>query len=272
MNNRIAITSHRLALILVINLLTLAATCTSSLAYETYAGDVDGGCIDCHGAFDDATSPKGTTFPSNSKHEMHRASTSMNTDCSLCHTSPSRTPVYLGSSDGTANNSGLGCSGCHLGPGLREHHYNNGQTLCYDCHTRVAAQPESVKPPYYGTVDTKANNPGNPVPVANTNENWSVGDFLGLDNDGNNLYDARDPAITPYRIAGAAKQGNDIRITWITAGGRKDTVMVAPNVTGPYSNLSTAISIPGVGQVTTNYLHVNAATNALRFYRLSCTP
>jgi hypothetical protein len=272
MNDRMTTPANRLALILGTSLLTLAATCTTSPAYETYTGDADGGCIDCHGDFDSSTSPKGTIFPSNSKHEMHRDSASMNTDCHLCHTAPSRTPVYLGSSDGTPNNTGLGCSGCHLGPGLREHHYNNGQTLCYNCHTRVAAPPESVNPPYYGTVDTRAKNPGNPVPVANTNENWSIGDFLGLDNDGNNLYDARDPAITPYRLAAATRQGNNILITWITAGGRKDTVVVATNVAGPYSNLSPTNSIPGVGQVTTNYVHANGATNSVRFYRLYSTP
>ena len=59
---------------------------------------------------------------------------------------------------------------------------------------------ENVPPPYYGTVDTKVKNPGNTVLVANTNENWSIGDFLGLDNDGNNLYDAADFAITPYQV------------------------------------------------------------------------
>ena len=272
MNKRTSTAFNQLTLMIGASLLALAAVCNTSQAYETYSGGVDGGCNDCHGNFDDSTSPKGTTFPSNSKHTMHNGSTSMNTDCKLCHTAPSRTPVYLKKSDGTANNTGLGCIGCHLGPGLREHHYNNGETLCYDCHTRVTPQPESVNPPYYGTADTKAKNPGNPDPVANTNENWSVDDFLGCDNDGNNLYDARDPAITPYRIASAAKQGNDIRIAWVTAGGRKDTVMVATNVAGPYTNLSTTNSIPGVGQVTTNYLHLNGATNTARFYRLNIAP
>jgi hypothetical protein len=272
MTKRIATTTRRIALILGINLLSLAAICTNSRAYETYSGGSDGGCIDCHGDFADSTSPKGTIFPSSSKHEMHRANTSMNTDCSLCHTSPNRTPVYLGSSDGTANNPGLGCSGCHVGPGLREHHKNNGVALCYDCHTYAIPDPENVKPPYYGTPDTKANNPGNTAKVANTNENWSIGDFIGLDNDGNNLYDTADFSIGPYRVLTAAKEGNDLRISWVTAGGRRDTLQVATNISGTFSNLSPALAIPGVGQVTTNYLQVNGATGGSKFYRLHYTP
>ena len=268
MNIRTATIANRLALIFGTYLLTLAVTCTTSQAYSDYSG-----CSGCHGAFNGNSSPKGTVFPGNSNHNMHTNSASMATACTLCHMTPGSVPVYTYQSGGTTHNTGLGCSGCHVGPGLRKHHDANGVTECYDCHDpSETSDPENVKPPYYGTVDTRVDNPGNPVPVANTNENWSVGDFLGLDNDGNNLYDARDPAITPYRIAGAAKEGNNIRITWVTAGGRIDTVMVATNVAGPYSNLSTTISIPGVGQVTTNYLHVNAATNSLRFYRLNCTP
>jgi hypothetical protein len=249
------------------SLFALAAACNTTQAYQDYSG-----CASCHGDFRGPTSPKGTIFPSGQNHEMHRASTSMATACDLCHTGTSRTPVFIGSSNGTTHNQGLGCTGCHVGPGLREHHNINGITECYDCHTYETPVPESVFPPYYGTVDTKVNNPGNVDPVANTNENWSVGGFIGLDNDGNNLYDAADFAITPYRISSAAKEGTNIRITWITAGGRKDTVQVSDKVGGTYSNLSPALAIPGIGRVTTNYLQVNGATNATRFYRLHYTP
>jgi hypothetical protein len=248
-------------------LLVLAAACFTGQAYPDYSG-----CATCHGPFSGSLSPKGTVFPSNSKHEMHRATTSMATACALCHTSPNPTPVYIGSSDGTTHNPGLGCNGCHQGPGLREHHNVNGITECYDCHTPETPQPESVNPPYYGTVDTKVQNAGNPIPVANTNENWSIGDFLGLDNDGDNLYDARDPDVTPYRIASATREGNNIRITWVTAGGRRDGVQIADQAAGPYTNLGPVLTIPGMGQVTTNYLQVGGATNATRFYRLSVTP
>jgi hypothetical protein len=252
------------------SLLALGADCNTSLAYDTYSA----GCkaTGCHGDFRGPTSPKGTVFPSSQNHEMHRASGSMATACNLCHTGSSRTPVYTGSSNGTANNPGLGCSGCHVGPGLREHHFNNGVTECYDCHTYETPDPENVSPPYYGTADTKVKNPGNTVRAANTNENWSVGDFLGLDNDGNNLYDAADFAVSPYRILSATKEGKNVRITWLTAGGRKDVVQASAKAGGSYSNLSSALSIPGTGVVTTNYLELNGATNASRFYRLKYTP
>jgi hypothetical protein len=273
MNKRHSTSANRLALMIAASLLALAVARNTAQAYETYSGGSSGGCIDCHGDFRGSTSPRGTVFPLGQNHEMHRDSASMGTSCDLCHTSPDRTPVFLGSSNGTANNSGLGCTGCHVGPGLRKHHNINGTTVCYDCHDpSETSDPENVPPPYYGTVDTKVNNPGNTVPVANTNENWSIGDFIGLDNDGNNLYDAADFAITPYRISSAAREGNNIRITWITAGGRKDTVQVSGNVSGAYSDLSPVLTIPGIGQVTTNYLQVNGATNATQFYRLHYTP
>jgi hypothetical protein len=270
MNKRTATAANRLTLMIAASLVALVAACNTGRAYETYTD-----CFACHGDFRGSTSTKTppTVFPSNNNHEMHRASTSMATACNLCHFGASRTPVYTYQSNGTANNQGLGCSGCHVGPGLRKHHSANGVTQCYDCHdpaeTSVA---ENVKPPYYGTLDTKVNNPGNTVLVASTNENWSIGDFLGLDNDGNNLYDAADFAITPYQILGAAKEGNNVRITWLTAGGRTDAVQASAKVGGSYSNLSSALAIPGVGVVTTNYLDVNGATNSARFYRLRFMP
>lgn len=252
----------------ILNLAVLAvslavASQNSSYAYEDY-----GGCKSCHGDFRGPTSTKGTVFPNNNNHDMHRNSANMGTACNLCHTGSSRVPTFIGTSNGTANNPGLGCTGCHVASGLRAHHINNGVTECLDCHDAEPAPAENVKPPYYGTVDTKANNPGNTVQVANTNENWSVGDFLGLDNDGNNLYDLADYAIGPYRLVGVSREGDNLRITWQTAGGRTNTVQAAGEVSGAYANVSPALAIPGVGLVTTNYLDVGGATNLARFYRM----
>lgn len=248
----------------------------SSVAYDRYKDNnktSGSNCSECHGDFTGTNSPKGTVFPSASKHEMHRASTSMNTACALCHTSSDNRNPYTWTSDGTGNNTGLGCSGCHEGPGLRRHHEVNGITFCYDCHDpNEVPSPENVKPPYYGTPDTRADNPGNTVLAANTNENWSVGDFIGLDNDGNGLYDLADFAIGPYRIQSVKVEGNNVRITWLTAGGRRDAVQASGLVRGPYATVSPAVTIPGVGLVTTNYVEVGAATNTMRFYRLKYTP
>ena len=254
-------------------LLLLAGSSNRSGAYPRYndAG-AGGGCSDCHGLFTGGTSPKGTVFPANSKHEMHNGSTSMATECNLCHSAGDTRNPYTYTSTGTANNTGRGCAGCHVGAGLRAHHVAKGVTLCYDCHLPEASDPENVKPPYYGTVDTKADHPENLVAAANTNENWSVGDFMGLDNDGNTLYDAADFACSPYRILSVTKEGNNVRITWQTAGGRTDAIQASRNVVGTYSNVSSALPITGVGVVTTNYVEVGGATNAMRFYRLKFSP
>ncbi len=169
-----------------------------AVAYERY----NDGCQNCHGAFTSSVSPKGTVFPSNNKHTMHRSASYMATNCSLCHRTGDNNNPYIGLSNGTVNNAGVGCSGCHgqnyggaigvSGAGLRAHHAANSVAVCGTCHTNDPAPlPEYVKPPYYGTLDTKAADPCNTAPARL--ENWSVGDTLGLDNDGDNLYDGADP-------------------------------------------------------------------------------
>jgi hypothetical protein len=169
----------------------------SSLAYPRYTD----GCDDCHGIFDGPVSPKGTVFPSDSKHEMHRGNQNMNADCSLCHVSVGDSP-FLNQSGGTNNNPGVGCVGCHgrdyggavgnSGVGLRLHHAMNDVVECAGCHTDDPAPlPENILPTYYGTADTDADDSCNSGP--DFLENWSIGDTLGLDNDGDNLYDGDDP-------------------------------------------------------------------------------
>lgn len=253
----------RTALLAITSLLLAVLGNNSSQAYEDY-----GGCASCHGDFRGPTSTKGTVFPGNNNHDMHRNAASMATQCNLCHSGSTRVPTFIGTSTGTVNNPGMGCSGCHEPAGLRKHHKVNG-TDCYDCHDPLETpQTENAIPPYYGTADTKVKNPANTVLTANTNENWSVGDFLGLDNDGNNLYDLADYAVGPYQLLGATREGNNLRLTWLTAGGRTNTVQAAGAVAGTYTNLSSALPIPGVGLVTTNYLDIGGATNTTRFYRL----
>jgi hypothetical protein len=168
----------------------LAASLQSGLAYERY----NDGCHFCHGDFTGGISPKGTTFPGGDKHEMHRSSSYMNTECDLCHTSGDGRDPFIGSSDGTNSNPGLGCTGCHQEFGLRAHHETAGSGGCLGCHGNDSAPPpESQDPTYYGTIDTNVANACNPTASPNLNENWSVGDFEGLDNDGDGLYDGADP-------------------------------------------------------------------------------
>jgi hypothetical protein len=48
-----------------------------------------------------------------------------------------------------------------------------------------------VSPTYYGTIDTRADDPCNSAPEHR--RNWSIDDQFGLDNDGDNRYDGNDP-------------------------------------------------------------------------------
>jgi hypothetical protein len=252
------------ASVLLLGLLLTATLIQSAQAYEDY-----GGCKACHGNFRGPTSTKGTIFPNNNNHDMHRNAANMDAECNLCHTGSSRVPTFIGTSNGTANNPGIGCTGCHVAAGLQLHHLNNGVSECLDCHDAAVSAPETVKPPYYGTADTKARNPGNTVLLANTNENWSVGDFLGLDNDGNNHYDLADYAVGPFQLLSVKPEGNNLRVTWLTAGGRTNTVQAAVTSTGTYTNISSALVIPGVGFATNSFVEIGGATNRTRFYRLN---
>jgi hypothetical protein len=194
-------------------LVFLFSTAGGSHAYDRY----NEGCQLCHGAFTDGTSPEGTLFPSDNKHTMHRSSQSMNTECNLCHSSGDANDPFIGSSDGTVDNPGLGCMGCHgrnedaghdsisdgLGAGLRQHHDNAGVPSCLLCHSdsspaNYTPVGEDVFPAYYGTVDTNVDEPCNELQMADMNENWSDDlDFVGLDNDGNLDYDATDAVCVP---------------------------------------------------------------------------
>lgn len=250
--------------------LLLFVTANPALGYERY----NDGCMECHGHFTSAVSTKGSIFPEDNKHEMHRKSTYMNSDCDLCHTNGDNRNPYTGSSNGTAANAGLGCTGCHVAVGLRAHHAANnvedsaGDT-CYDCHTDPAPAPENVKPPYYGTVDTKADNPCNDSMLPDTDENWTVGDLVGLDNDGDELYDLADfDCGPPYRIVAIEFEGNDVRITWESVGGRRDILQSSPDLSTPFTDVGSAVVIPGVGVQTTNVVETGAATQLRRFYRI----
>ncbi len=238
----------------------------TSFAYDRY----NDGCVDCHGAFNDSTTTKGSTFALGNKHDMHRYT--MGTDCDLCHLSGDQKNPYMWKSNGTANNSGLGCTGCHVGNGLRAHHDANGVVECYDCHDPAASSAENVDPPYYGTVDTFANNACNDILASNTNENWTVGDFLGLDNDGDGLYDLADYSCGPLRLVEIVPEGNNIRVRWETAGGRAERIQATSVLTNGFSNIGTTVTIPGVGIVTQEVVEVSGAVDPVRFYRIRSIP
>ncbi len=177
----------------------LFAAAQIAQAYARY----NAGCQTCHGNFTAssyASQATGVAWPS-SLHQVHRSTSYMGTDCDLCHASGDGDNPYTYQSNGTGFNVGYGCIGCHGNPtqagppsgdGLRQHHVLAGQTVCLDCHTMGAAtDQESASPPYYGTVDTLVGSACNSD--ATTSEDWNT-DAKGLDNDGDMLYDAGDPA------------------------------------------------------------------------------
>jgi hypothetical protein len=239
------------------------------VAFERYSS-----CASCHGKFTGSTSTKTppTVFPSSDKHYMHRNSSAMGTSCGLCHRSDDGNNPFTGSSDGVGAVAGVGCTGCHEPIGLRAHHIRHGID-CLGCHDPGTPPAEGVNPPYYGTAYTKAKNAANTVLAANTNENWSVGDFLGLDNDGDGLIDQADfDCGRPYKLFSVARVGNDLRISWETVGGRRDALQSSGNIASGYADATPAITIAGVGPVTTNYLQVGGATNNMKFYRVRYAP
>jgi beta-lactam-binding protein with PASTA domain len=188
-----------------IALLTLALLVSGAGAYDNYAG----GCEGCHGAFtaaapyvsnhDGVAWKNPATGTSYNLHDGHRsymlgsATYSSSGTCNVCHLGSSRTPVYLNASNGVTGFPAIGCAGCHDGDGLREHHVSSGADSCYDCHDPGGPAPENVLPPYYFTPDTA--HPNKPTDPCNANGSESrVALASGLDNDGNLLYDAADPA------------------------------------------------------------------------------
>jgi T5SS/PEP-CTERM-associated repeat protein len=106
------------------------------------------------------------------------------------------------------------------------------------------------------------------------------------DTDGDGLTDfeeflaGTDPTnnLSALRITSIVRTGNNVRITWATAGGRTNRVLVATPVPGgsftnEFSNLSSFIIIPGSGDTSANYTDTGGATNVpSRYYRVRVVP
>src|SRR5512140_1120540 len=117
-----------------------------------------GGCAGCHGSFTASsyTSLKGAAGGTwaTGLHDTHRFSR-LSGDCTACHGSGARIPVFMNSSASPApfNTSCLGCHGRVegtaglTGRGLRAHHEKHFVS-CFGCHGETAASPvvaENVK-------------------------------------------------------------------------------------------------------------------------------
>lgn len=166
-----------------------------------------------------------------------------------------------------------GCVGCHgrledggndgissgYGAGLRQRHNNSGIGSCAGCHTdsnpiNYTPVGEHVKPPYFGTADTNADMSCNPDLIAQTNENWTVGDFVGLDNDGDLSFDFNDSdcapptLVTPLDFDGDGKSD----IFWRHSTNGDNWLFVMDSATIATTVGITAVPNPTVWQVAGN--------------------
>lgn len=194
--------------------LVLAAWVSAASAYETYSTDGTDNCAGCHGDFRAAayTSLVDGAIWGN-LHDIHRTTmlsgpTMTTGDCNVCHIGTSRLPVNMGSSTGGTGLPAIGCLGCHgraetnaagavNGAGLRQHHFTSGETSCFGCHAdsdpgAFTTVGENTLPPYYATPDAAhPNKPTNPCNPNGVGEHFA-GTTIGLDNDGDGLFDQSD--------------------------------------------------------------------------------
>jgi hypothetical protein len=121
-------------------------------------------------------------------------------------------------------------------------------------------------------VGSLANNASDPYPVGTNNVVWVAADV-----NGNSSSCTQRVIVAVFRIVSVTRENNDIRLIWRTAGGTTNQVQVTTGTDGGYSanyiDLSPLIIIPVTGAATTNYLDVDATTNAAeRFYRVRLVP
>ena len=202
--------------VLLVTITVLMIGASDAWAYEAYSeGDDSGFCADCHGDFraNPYSPPSGEADWTDDLHDVHR-NDMLGGDCSTCHAaSGGFFPVSLESSGGGDGLEPISCVGCHgrdddmgqttatgtaqRGAGLRQHHA--GVASCGGCHddqTGYTPVGENVLPNYYA-------NPGNDHPAMpedscnpNGSEGVFAGSLLGLDNDGNGIYDTADDACS----------------------------------------------------------------------------
>ena len=95
-----------------------------------------------------------------------------------------------------------------------------------------------------------------------------MGDFIGLDNDGDGLYDLADYSCGPLKVVRLVPEGNNLRVVWETAGGRKEVIQQTGSLTNAFSDRSSTIQIDGVGVVTQEVILVNEAVDSVSFYKI----
>jgi hypothetical protein len=217
----------RLSAPLVALLGVLAIGAGTAHAFDQYSVARDAtNCRACHGDFRASpyTSLRDGVSWGDDLHDVHR-NVMLNGDCDTCHFS-GRFPVFLDTSAGGTGLAAISCTGCHgraedgigggtlgAGAGLRQHHWQAGEAICLDCHddsdpSAFTPVGEEILPPYYANPtgsDTAhpliPSDPCNPA-ADGYPENYAA-TTLGLDNDGNGLYDEADaiPCPEPGQLA-----------------------------------------------------------------------
>jgi hypothetical protein len=197
----------------------------NSIAYQEYADVGFGGCDNCHGAFSDNINYFSTKDEADWSDDLMGVHNIMvSDDCDTCHSGTLRLPVFMNISNGGTGLEPLSCIGCHGraedrgtgrdcvdpdnpnppcgdGVGLRQNHYNASPNfagqICLECHpdtdpANASPVSENVKPPYY-ILDPDPNHPDKPTDPCNPNgEEDFAGTAIGLDNDGDLIFDGDD--------------------------------------------------------------------------------
>ncbi len=213
--------------------------CSSALAYEFYSDAIDdqGQCAQCHTGFRQdsnyVSQAEGGEAWGTSLHNAHLNNTNIESSCDNCHggAGTSGRMVNLHSSAATPDGTNaVGCMGCHgrledantvtengtgWGAGLRQKHNGAGVTLCLPCHAdsvpaNFTPVGEDTPPPWYASVtNTSTGTTMEPCNMIDTE--FLEGLTIGLDNDGDGVYDMNDTdcsgvSATPGETSGQTMQ------------------------------------------------------------------
>ncbi len=101
------------------------------------------------------------------------------------------------------------------------------------------------------------------------------------DPDGDGLSNAQEFALgtdptdrsSPYHITAIVQEDVDIRVAWMSVGGKTNFMQATADLSSNFTDFSSAIVISGAGVTSTNYLDLGAVTNSpARFYRVRLVP
>src|SRR5206468_1856687 len=86
---------------------------------------------------------------------------------------------------------------------------------------------------------------------------------------GGGIYTWQTTSASTFRITGIAKEGNNVRITWVTGPGKTNALQAANNLLGNFADLFAVANPTGT---VTNSLDLGGPPNSSRFYRVRLVP